>query len=156
MYCLDGYNLIFRTLSEGENIREAREELIRLLVDAKIPAILVFDSHFSEEEGRRGHKGELEIVYTDFDESADAYILSALKQMKSPQAVTVVTSDNRLAWRARALKAKTMRAEAFEKILFRRLTKLKGTKEREGPSFPQGSEMSRWLRLFEERLKERD
>ena len=75
VYYIDAYNLIFRFLKRGEELRAMRETLIEDLrkkadfLDTHL--ILVFDSHYYDGEGSRSHKGELEIVYTDQGQSAD-------------------------------------------------------------------------------------
>jgi len=120
-YYIDGYNLLFRQTHTGDDLRSQREALVHDLSYkvkiTEIQATVVFDSRFQEGTSRKGHLGPLGIIYSDQDQSADDYIIYALKHEPMPQAQTVVTSDNKLAWRARRCLAKTMTVESFLKVL---------------------------------------
>ncbi len=116
-YYIDGYNMLFRLLHAGDDLRTQRQELVRdlqLKVNLiKLEATLVFDSHYQPDEGSRSHLDMLEIVFTPLGETADEYIVQELKEIHSPANVTVVTSDKKLAWLCRRRLAKTESVEDF-------------------------------------------
>lgn len=123
-YYIDGYNLLFRMKIAGENLQTMRKLIIEDL-NKKVKAIglsatLVFDSQYQEGDETRGHFNHLEIVYTAQGETADDYILKELKKATKPLQLTVITSDNRLAWRARRRNAKTESVEEFVKWIDKR------------------------------------
>lgn len=124
LYYVDGYNLIFRTLSAGESLRHRRETLIADIHPKiellKLETVLVFDSQYQNSEATRHHFKDLEIYYTDEGETADDYIVKAVKRHPNRKEVTVVTSDLRLAWRVRREHALTMSAEDYLQWLQRR------------------------------------
>lgn len=116
-YYIDGYNLLFRILHAGDNLQKQRRELIEDL-EAKchfleLDATLVFDSHYQPDDGSRSHYNNLEICFTALNQTADEFILQALKESSHPAQETVVTSDSHLAWRCRRYLAKTERVEEF-------------------------------------------
>lgn len=123
-YYIDGYNLLFRVLRAGDDLRKQREELT-LDLEKKIGALeldatLVFDSHYQEDDGTRSHFKSLEIVFTAKNETADDYILHRLKESPNPSQQTVVTSDKKLAYQCRMRLGKTESAEEFLTNLNRR------------------------------------
>jgi len=100
-YYIDGYNLLFRVLRSGSDIRKQREE-ITLDLEKKASLLnlditLVFDSHYQEDDNTRSHFKSLEIIFTAKGESADEFILQKLKESTNPSQHTVVTSDKILA-----------------------------------------------------------
>ena len=104
-YFIDGYNLIFRMMRPVDKLQVNREFVIKDL-NKKIKTIdldvtLVFDSQYQHGEESRSHFNHLEIVFTAQGETADDFILSELKRAKEPSQHIVVTSDKRLALRAR-------------------------------------------------------
>lgn len=123
-YYIDGYNIIFRVLHAQETLQLQREALIYDLSYKatlfNLNATLVFDSHYQEGERTQSHLDRLEIVYTAQGESADDYIIKAIKHGVNPKQLTVVTSDNRLAWKVRSFGGKTEAAEDFMDRLQRR------------------------------------
>ena len=116
-YLIDGYNLLFRVLKPGDSLHDQRKiittELEKKLRAIGFDATLIFDSHYREDEGSRGHLNALEIVFTAHEESADAYILRFLKDSPKPQNYTVVTSDKTLARLCRLRLAKTESIDDF-------------------------------------------
>lgn len=116
-YYIDGYNMLFRLLHAGDDLRSQRQELIQdlqLKVNLlQLEVTLVFDSHYQPDEGSRSHLGALEIVFTPLGETADEYILQELKELRSPSDYTVVTSDKKLAWLCRRRLAKTESIDDF-------------------------------------------
>lgn len=100
-YYIDGYNLLFRVLRAGDDVRKQREE-ITLEIEKKInllelDATLVFDSHYHESDSERSHFKSLEIIFTAKGETADEFILQELKESNAPAQHTVITSDKKLA-----------------------------------------------------------
>ncbi|MGA8163726.1 MAG: NYN domain-containing protein [Waddliaceae bacterium] len=169
-YLIDGYNLLFRMAGARDDLRSQREQLIAELTEKieflKLNVSLVFDSHSQEGDRSRSHFHSLEICFTAEGETADAYILSKLKSAKNPSQETVVTSDKTLAWKARRHLARTEAPEVFLSWVHQRYDNRKQQKKKEkhpsdtAPSssqevFQKDPEMRRWLKIFEERLKER-
>lgn len=116
-YYIDGYNLLFRVLKAGDDLKNQRHEITTDL-EAKvhllgIDATLVFDSHYQEDDGTRTHFKSLEIIFTAVGETADDFILHALKECNNPTQHTVVTSDKRLAHLCRLRLAKTESIDEF-------------------------------------------
>jgi uncharacterized protein len=123
-YYIDGYNILFRTLRSHQSLQEAREALVDDL-DTKasllnIPMTIVFDAHYQEEDISITHYHNLEIIYSSHLQTADDLIIKILKVLDNPKSTTLVTSDNKLAWRARHLFAKTEKVEIFLEKLNRR------------------------------------
>jgi uncharacterized protein len=100
-YYIDGYNLLFRILKAGDDLRKQREE-ITLDLDKKasfleLDLTLVFDSHYQEDANTRSHFNSIEIIFTARGETADEFILQELKESHAPSQHIVVTSDKKLA-----------------------------------------------------------
>ncbi|MEI8125014.1 MAG: NYN domain-containing protein [Parachlamydiaceae bacterium] len=117
-YYIDGYNLLFRLLQAGEDLKQKRKDVIEIL-EAKASELLlditvVFDSHYQEDESTRNHYKSLEIIFTATRETADEFILHALKEVKNPKEHTVVTSDKTL---ARLSKIRLANTETIEEFL---------------------------------------
>lgn len=123
-YLIDGYNLLFRNLKAGDTLQDKRKELTtsleKKLSVLGINATLIFDSHYREDEGSRGHLHNLEIIFTNHGETADAYILKMLKESSAPQTFTVVTSDKVLARLCRLKLAHTEEVDAFMHLINKR------------------------------------
>lgn len=116
-YYIDGYNLLFRLVHDDEDLQSRREAIIYDLNQkislVKIDASIVFDST-SQMGGRtQSHYHELEILFTAEGETADEYILDEIKNAPHPEQEIVVTSDKKLAWRARHRSAHTESVEEF-------------------------------------------
>ena len=139
-YYVDGYNLIFRTLAAGESLQQRREILISEL-NAKAERLnlsitVVFDSHYQKNEATLHHYRSLEIIYTNEKETADDYIIKALKHQTNIRQVTVVTSDQHLAWRARREGAQTETAEQYLSSLQKRYRNRVQQEKRESSAPP--------------------
>lgn len=123
-YYIDGYNLLFRMSKAGGDLQNQRKQLIDDLFEKvhflEMDVTLVFDSQYQLDDLSRSHKRNLEIVFTNHGETADACIIALLKMEMDPQQHTVVTSDKLLAWKARCQRAKTETVEQFIKYLKRR------------------------------------
>jgi predicted RNA-binding protein with PIN domain len=116
-YFIDGYNMLFRLLHSSENLQSQREAFIvdlnKKISFLKLDVSIVFDSTFQIGGRERSHYDALEILYSAEGETADEYILDELKNALHPQQETVVTSDKKLAWRARNRSAQTQRVDEF-------------------------------------------
>lgn len=116
-YFIDGYNMLFRLLHGSEDLQSQRESFIHDLNQKvsllKLEISIVFDSTFQIGDRSRSHYNALEILFSAEGETADEYILDELKNSLHPQQETVVTSDKRLAWRARCRSAHTESVEEF-------------------------------------------
>jgi uncharacterized protein len=115
-YYIDGYNMLFR-LHAGDHLQSQREMIIQDLNQkielVKIDVTLVFDSAFQIGDRSRSHFKHLEILFTAEGETADEFIIDELKRCLKPRQEIVVTSDKRLAWRARRRLAQTETVEGF-------------------------------------------
>lgn len=109
---IDGYNLLFGLKSAPGDLKKERGDLIAwlsgLLALAKKEATVVFDSHSPKTPATKGNIGSLEIIFTNEGEEADDHILRKIKASKKPALFLVVTSDKKLAERARRCLAKTI------------------------------------------------
>lgn len=124
-YYIDGYNLLFRTVRAADDgdLRTQREKVIVELAAkiniAALDATLVFDSQFKAGPGEILCLESLDIHFTDEGVTADDYIIDSLRRAEHPRSITVVTSDGRLAWRARRKMAQSMPVEEFLALLNR-------------------------------------
>jgi len=135
-YFIDGYNLLFRTLraGDGDDLANQRRQIIHDLSQKveilNLDVTLVFDSQYQNSDSERTHYNHLEIQYTSQGETADEFILSALKRDAHPQKHTVITSDKPLAWLSRRHSAKSESVEEFTAWLNKRFkNKLRHSKE---------------------------
>jgi predicted RNA-binding protein with PIN domain len=123
-YYIDGYNLLFRILDPGNNLKIQRQRLIKELAARvnllELDATIVFDSHYQLEEEVGSHLKCLGIIFTAAGETADEFILKKIKESPKPSKHTVVTSDKKLAWLCQKRLAKTESVEAFTTMLDRR------------------------------------
>ena len=172
-YFIDGYNLMFRRLKAGTDLQSQRAYIIKELDESasllELDLTIVFDAQYQYGMGSRSHFHSLEICFTDGGETADEYILKALKRVAKPQQETVVTSDKKLAASVRRRAAKTETVEQFMSWLAKRhQNKERRLKEnhsqpiiiqtalspkKEPSNLKYESDMERWLRIFEERFE---
>jgi len=99
---IDGYNCIhlWPHLSElkDESLEEARNRLIEELTDYQasrgIRLILVFDAHLQTGPSSHEVRGKVEIIYTDYGETADRRIERLARTLAAPgRHIYVATSD---------------------------------------------------------------
>jgi predicted RNA-binding protein with PIN domain len=157
-YYIDGYNFLFRLDKKTYALEKKRtlflitlnEEIDKLRLDATI----VFDSSDKLRDGAtRGHFDALEVVYTTSAESADDYILNAIKHSPHPRQETVVSSDRELTGRCGQLGANTLSIKEFLSLLQQK--KLKKKKSSPITSFKETEkEIARFLKIFEKRLEQ--
>lgn len=101
-YIVDGYNVIFawadlRSLAERE-LEDARERLMRLLVNfaayTRYEVVLVFDGYrVPRNRGEKLDYHGIRVVYTEENETGDAYIERLVHEIGKNEQVRVVTSD---------------------------------------------------------------
>jgi len=164
LYIIDGYNLLYRVADPDDRFGEKREEMIRQLAKrfsrTKQRLLVVFDAYKKEEECRRTHYRQIEIVYTAFGETADMRILREVQRREHPSNLTVVTSDKDLAWRSRRFGAKTEEVDRFLTKIPKAAMPLpksklpKKRKETKEEKKPLDKNEARYLELFEKRLEE--
>ena len=102
---VDGYNII-NAWEELQNMAEvsieaARQELIDIMIEYQsyrdINLIVVFDAYKVKGTSLRKEKyGQLEVVFTKENETADAYIERKLDEIGRIKKVTVASSDGML------------------------------------------------------------
>lgn len=116
-YLIDGYNLAFRLYSDRHTLQQRREvtladisEKIALL---DVEATIIFDAQHTPEESSIGHFLGLKVCYTNYNETADEWILNYITEEKIPSKLTVVTSDRELASRARLHGAHSIAVDTF-------------------------------------------
>ncbi len=137
--------MLFRLGYAGHDLQSEREQVIyelnQKVVLVKINVSIVFDAAFQVGERSRSHFNELEILFTAQGETADEFILDALKSSVHPRQEIVVTSDKRLAWLARRHSAQTESIEDFflwlnrsYKNKLKQLRKQKEVTQRKGES----------------------
>lgn len=123
-YYIDGYNLLFRLMHTGENLQSLRENVIQEINKkaalTHLNVSIVFDAPLKLGEGNRSHYDAIEILYTSEGETADEFLITCLKNSPQPHKETIVTSDKKLALRARHKSAHTVSVEEFIDLLNRR------------------------------------
>ncbi len=156
-YWIDGYNLLFHISSSKASFRKKREDLIIELntqaTRLNIQITIIFDAFDKEKNlDMRTHYGDLEIIYSTSKQTADESILDSIERSRSPSNICVVTADNDLARKAKALKANILSLKEFLGFLKKR--EKKATQNSlEWMDSPK--EISRLLNIFERKLKEK-
>jgi small GTP-binding protein len=100
---LDGYNVLFaseelKRLAE-KSLPAAREKLIDIMADyhgfTGTDVMIVFDAYRnSDQTEKRSIVHGIEVLYTDKDQTADAYIERTAVMLSKSSRVRIVTSDN--------------------------------------------------------------
>lgn len=157
-YLIDGYNLLFRLPPLKLSLEGKREALIeefqQLAGQFNLTLSLVFDgSQTPLPYAVRHHRGDLEIVYTQKEQSADEYLLEEIEQARNRKEITVVTSDAPLAQKCRHLGAYSQTIREFLQFLQK---KKEGIKTSPSPYQESSFHMQRLLTLFEKKLEEKD
>jgi predicted RNA-binding protein with PIN domain len=124
-YLIDGNNLIGHEGGPSPANDDGRDRLVRCLCAVarrtRKAILVVFDG--AAPDGRKdSHLGGVRVLYAGAGRSAmsaDQRILGLLEREGRPADVTVVTSDQSLANRARALGAATLRCHEFRPLLRR-------------------------------------
>jgi len=98
---VDGYNIInawegLKTLSE-ENLEQARDALVTTIenyIQLKgYRGIVVFDAYNNDEGIVETSRGNLKVVYTKKNQTADSYIERLIQEIERVHEVYVATSD---------------------------------------------------------------
>lgn len=105
---VDGYNVIgnwptLNRLKQQDRFADARDQLLAVISQyAKVQAlkaIVVFDAMFVPGIKQKYTQFEVEVVFTQQDQTADTYIEALADQLNQPtNQVTVVTSDQAEQW----------------------------------------------------------
>lgn len=155
-YFVDGYNLLFHLTKKGNPLCQYRHELITYFatsISSFLDIVLVFDgSDPHEKHSIKHHVGQLEIIYTPLNITADFYIFEKVQLYKNPTHTTVVSNDQELIKRCRALGAKTLSLTDFLSYVAKKKKKQKRSIVTPAQETPQ--EISRLLKIFESKLKE--
>lgn len=162
-YLIDGYNLLFRQEREGRNLETKRETLVRSIASSfnhlRIKGTIVFDAPHQTGAAVLSWMGLLRIVYTDWQETADSWILSYLRHSQDANRFTLVTADRDLAFQARQLRAKTISTSNFLLLIDKKLKKQKpispcrSSPIEKMPGSPLNEEETRYLQAFEHEAK---
>jgi predicted RNA-binding protein with PIN domain len=156
LFLLDGYNLLFRSGPPAKDFEAKRlqfiEEMEQQADQNGIRMTIVFDAAQTPDLFVRSHYKSVEIVYSSENQSADDYILRLVEHSNRSSRITVVTNDNGLSRRARALGARSEGVEQF-------LSKLERyqTKEAKCPPKPDRLDqhlLNHYLEIFEDRYRE--
>lgn len=175
-YYIDGYNLLFRVVRAGDDLKSQRIKIINELQTKvrflELSATLVFDAQYQHGEAAQTHFKGLDLLFTAEGETADEAILRLVKNSPKPDQCTVITSDKRLAWAARRRSAKTESIEEFLGWLNKRVkNKIRRLKEADKapkalslpkkpvkrdltPPQTEEDRFQYYLKIFEEELKQ--
>jgi len=155
-YWIDGYNLLFRHPSSLRSLEEKRKSLIRQLNSlAKalhLQICVVFDNQAQEELERKSHYDHLEIVFTSRGKSADDFFVELAETSPCPKNLCIVTSDQELSRKIRALGSKTLSLSEFYDFISKKSQKKYVTQPLEYT--PSKQEIQRLQTIFEQRLLE--
>ncbi len=123
---VDGYNCLYSWECmkpyRNDELSIGRERLLDLLFAYQAyldyPMVVVFDGYQRQDNiGSVSKRGEMEIVYTRTDITADAWIEKTVKDDKKKYDMTVVTSDGLIQNAVLAQGAKRMSSREFEQIV---------------------------------------
>lgn len=165
-YLLDGYNILFRRKREG-SFEEVREKFIHEL-DILARALhlhltLVLDAYKRKEEQKRHHFRSLEVIYTNFGETADDYLYEYIHHLTDSvrKKTILVTSDLELQRKVRAEQVAMLSVSSFfhelEKKIIKRypVTRSHSTRtvsSQKGTSrLPPLMDTEAWIAIFERR-----
>ena len=97
---VDGYNILnaWNLISGRINLEAAREDLTHILADfggyRDMDILLVYDAHKNDMAGVEEQYGNLTVIYTEPNETADSRIERMIKQLlKQYRRITVATAD---------------------------------------------------------------
>lgn len=155
-YFVDGYNLLFYLTKKRNPLRQYRHEFIAYFansISSFLDVVLVFDGNDPHEKhSTKHHIGQVEVIYTPLHMTADFYIFEEIQLYKNPAHATVVSNDQELVIRCRALGAKTLSLIDFLSYVTKKNEKKKKSPANPAQETPQ--EISRLLKIFENKLKE--
>lgn len=138
-YYIDGYNLLFSISSSTDSLQEQRERIVSeldiLAETLNLRVTLVFDSKSREEGAFRRFFNNIEIFFTNQNESADEFIIEFVKYHKNPKRIIVVTSDRELAQHVKFHKGQTQDIRYFTSMMRGRYhNRVRKKKKRSFPS----------------------
>jgi len=160
LYLIDGYNILFRFFHSQKDIQTQRDLIIKLLQDkAKkfhLKMTLIFDAHKQPEIlATHTYDKHLKVIFTPKDQTADEYILEQIFLSKTPTQITLITSDNSLAFQAKHMGAKTQTVDEFIDWLSEKETKTEIKKNLEKDEFVDTKhDIQRLLKIFEKKLED--
>lgn len=113
---------------------------------------IVFDSHFDHASPHptRTDRHHLEVIFSPTNLDADQYILEYLTTIKR-QDLTLVTSDNELAFQAKFFGPKILSVQAFLKLLYEK--ELHTVKAEDKPNIECRYQIHRLLEIFEKKYR---
>lgn len=169
-YLLDGYNILFRQNRFSGSLEEQRTQLLEklniLAETGRLHLVVVFDAHQQVGEMERHHVHGIEVVYTDFTQTADEYVLEYVGCLSPNERrrTRVVTSDKTLMQKVRHESVEVLSVSTFFQEIGGRAL-LRGTKTIKPPPPVTLSKRERsdtlalednafWIALFELRLKQ--
>ena len=143
-------------------------EKLNLLAEAShLNFVVVLDAHHAVGELERHHCRSLEIVYTDFDQTADDYIVERVEgvPLSKRHRLKVVTSDKFLTQKVRLERVEVLSVSAFFEEMERKKRSVGVKKEdlhkhvlpsktKNDSSSPHLGDNMSWTALFESRFKE--
>lgn len=157
LYIIDGYNFLFRFRAEHKELEKNRAETIStidsLCSKYSIKALLIFDSQLphSQDYPNKQQLYSLDVVFSPTGTSADDYILEYIDGCKTPQQITVVSSDQFLCDCCKAKFSKTISIEDFMEKFKRK--ELREQRIEHKPTKENSHEFQRLLDIFEKRFK---
>lgn len=161
-YLIDGHNLIGRMPDIDLQDPEDEVELVLRLRrwaarSRKRRVTVVFDHGLPGGKDRRLSSGKVEVLFASSGRSADAILISRIKNVKNPREFTLVSSDNHILRTAADRRMPVIRAEEFVLKLAPSLKK-DAAEEEETAEFEAGAnpevsdaEVEMWLDLFDAR-----
>lgn len=152
MHYIDGYNLLFRLSYHHKNFTQEREQIIEQfsakLNEIQLEATIVFDATRREGLGAHTSYKYLHVIFTAQNETADEWILAAIKRSPKPYLCTVITSDRTLTKNVKIAGAIAMSVETFLSWL--------NKKKKVIPKAKSPPNIEHYLKIFEERLKSQE
>jgi predicted RNA-binding protein with PIN domain len=171
-YLLDGYNILFRERDAKGSLEEQRIQLfekLNLLANAAyLNFIVVLDAHQQSGDLERHHYFSLEIIYTDFDQTADDYIIEYVEclPLSKRNRMKVVSSDKTLMQKIRFERVEVMSVSDFFKEIERKAHSRLSKKTEPDQSIvhskakksalPQLNDNTSWIALFENRSSQKE
>jgi predicted RNA-binding protein with PIN domain len=147
---IDGHNLIGRLPRLSLQSDDDEEELVRLLksYQARTGGVItvVFDPGVIYALPQTRRHGAIEVVFAPHGSSADAVITRRVQRSRDPHGWLVVTSDHKLAERAKRLGARVRSADDFATELTIPRDELPDWKN----DPPSAEDVEWWLSLFED------
>jgi len=162
LYLIDGYNFLFKFFHSEKNIQTQRNLVIQILQEKasflNLNFHLIFDAHHQEEiVAHKSNVGRLKVIYTPKGQTADDYILEKIFLSKTPSQITIITSDNSLAFQAKSMHAQTKSIDDFIDFLQEKESQSAREEEKNKEEFIDTKHnIQRLLKIFEEKLEENE